>query len=118
MDDDPTLLDMVQAFLTSEGYTTSTCKDGTEALESISSDPPDLIILDLKLPDIDGYEICRRIRRNPELRDIPVIMLTGYTTVEDKIRGIEEGADDYITKPFNLSELKARVEMVLRRARR
>jgi len=118
VDDDPTLLDMVQSFLTNEGYNASTCKDGTEALERVSSDALDLIILDLKLPDIDGYEVCKRIRQSPGQGNIPIIMLTGYTTVEDKIRGIEEGADDYITKPFHLSELKARIEMVLRRFQR
>lgn len=118
VDDDLTLLDMVESFLTKEGYNTSTCKDGTEALERISSDAFDLIVLDLKLPDIDGYEVCKRLRQDPVRRHIPIIMLTGYTTVEEKIRGIEEGADDYITKPFNLGELKARIEMVLRRVQR
>ena len=118
VDDDPTLLDMVQTFLTDEGYKTSTCKNGTEALERIASGGLDLVILDLKLPDVDGYEICKKVRQDPDTEDLPIIMLTGYTTVEDKIRGIEGGADDYITKPFNLSELKARIEMVLRRAQR
>lgn len=118
VDDDPTLLDMVQTFLTDEGYKTFTCKNGTEALERIASGGLDLVILDLKLPDVDGYEICKKVRQDPDTEDLPIIMLTGYTTVEDKIRGIEGGADDYITKPFNLSELKARIEMVLRRAQR
>ncbi|MCK5119045.1 MAG: response regulator [Candidatus Latescibacteria bacterium] len=118
VDDDPTLLDMVRTFLTDEGYKTATCKNGTEALERIASGGLDLVILDLKLPDVDGYEICKKIRRDPDTEHLPIIMLTGYTTVEDKIRGIEGGADDYITKPFNLSELKARIEMVLRRAQR
>ena len=118
VDDDPTLLDMVQVFLTDEGYKTSTCDNGTEALERIASGGLDLVILDLKLPDVDGYEICKKVRQDPDTEDLPIIMLTGYTTVEDKIRGIEGGADDYITKPFNLSELKARIEMVLRRVQR
>ena len=118
VDDDPTLLDMVQVFLTDEGYKTSTCNNGTKALERIASGGLDLVILDLKLPDVDGYEICKKVRQDPDTEDLPIIMLTGYTTVEDKIRGIEGGADDYITKPFNLSELKARIEMVLRRAQR
>ncbi|RKY71340.1 MAG: hypothetical protein DRP97_02220 [Candidatus Latescibacterota bacterium] len=118
VDDDPTLLDMVRTFLTDEGYKTSTCKNGAEALERIASGGLDLVILDLKLPDVDGYEICKKVRQHPDTENLPIIMLTGYTTVEDKIRGIEGGADDYITKPFNLSELKARIEMVLRRAQR
>jgi CheY-like chemotaxis protein len=118
VDDDPTLLDMVQVFLTDEGYKTSTCNNGTKALERIASGGLDLVILDLKLPDVDGYEICKKVRQDPDTEDLPIIMLTGYTTVEDKIRGIEGGADDYITKPFNLSELKARIEMVLRRVQR
>ena len=118
VDDDPTLLEMVQSFLTDEGYKTATCNNGTEALERIASGGLDLVILDLKLPDVDGYEICKKIRQDPDMGNLPIIMLTGYTTVEDRIRGIEDGADDYITKPFNLSELKARIEMVLRRAQR
>ena len=112
------ILDTEQSFLTNEGCNVSTCKDGTEALARVSSEAFDLIILDLNLPDIDGYEVCKRIRQDPRLGDIPIIMFTGdYTAVEDKIRGIEEGADDYITKPFSPRELVARVRAVLRRVR-
>ncbi|MFH1006128.1 MAG: response regulator [Candidatus Latescibacterota bacterium] len=116
VDNDPALLGLMQSFLTDEGYRVSTCKDGTEALERAFTQAFDLIILDLQLPDMDGYEVCKRIRQNARLRNTPIIMVSGYyTDVQDRIRGIEEGADDCLMKPFDMGELKARIEMVLRR---
>ena len=91
--------------------------DGETALEKILYKPPDIIILDWMLPKLSGIELCRRIRKNKEHKNIPIIMLTAKGEEEDKLRGLETGADDYITKPFSVNELVARVKAVLRRIR-
>ncbi len=114
VDDDPTLADVVGRYLVRDGHQIECVQDGYEALRRIAEAPPDLVILDLMLPGIDGLEVCRRLRaRWP----IPVVMLTALGEEIDKIVGFETGADDYITKPFSPRELTLRVRSVLRRAR-
>jgi two-component system alkaline phosphatase synthesis response regulator PhoP len=87
-----------------------------EAIEKTRSEQPDLILLDLMMPGMDGIEVCKVLKEDPTTDDIPVIMLTAKGDIEDKIGGIETGADDYVTKPFDLGELKARIKMILRRS--
>ncbi len=89
--------------------------DGAEALEKVSNETPDLILLDLMLPKLNGYEVCMKLKENPATRHIPVIMLSAKGEIKDKVLGIEIGADDYVTKPFDLLELKARIRALLRR---
>ena len=114
VDDDPTLTDVVGRYLVRDGHQAEYAYDGLDALRRIEKAPPDLVILDLMLPGIDGLEVCRRLRaRWP----VPVIMLTALGENVDKIAGLETGADDYITKPFSPRELTLRVRSVLRRAR-
>src|SRR6187551_3134803 len=100
-------------YLKNAGYTVRTSATGGDALTQVAAEPPDLVVLDLMLPDIDGVEICRRIRQRS---DLPVLMLTARDEDVDKIIGLEVGADDYLTKPFNPRELVARVKAILRRA--
>lgn len=103
--------------LTKEGYEVKLCTDGDEGLMSLQEEAPDLLILDWMLPGVSGIEICRRTRARPEMRELPIIMLTARSEEEDRIRGLDTGADDYLTKPFSMTELLARVRAVLRRVR-
>jgi DNA-binding response OmpR family regulator len=112
VDDDPTVREVVINYLSKAGHTVSSAADGYAALASVAQSPPELIVLDLMLPGVDGLEVCRRVR---ESSDIPVIMLTAKGTVSDRVVGLEQGADDYVTKPFSPRELVLRVESVLRR---
>ena len=112
VDDDATVREIVITYLTAAGHTVTSASDGTEALESAASTPPELVVLDLMLPGVDGLEVCRRLR---ERSDVPVIMLTAKGTVGDRVVGLEQGADDYVTKPFSPRELVLRVDSVLRR---
>lgn len=112
VDDDVKTVELVKLYLTRDGYRVLTAYDGIEALRLAREGRPDLIVLDLMLPDIDGLEVCRVLRRES---DVPVIMLTARTTDQDKLTGLELGADDYVTKPFSPRELAARVRAVLRR---
>ncbi len=112
VDDDPQLIRLVRANLESLGYKVLVALEARSALELIDKEMPDMIILDIMLPEIDGYELCRRIR---EFSTIPIIMLTAKVEDADKIKGLKLGADDYLTKPFSAQELLARVEAVLRR---
>lgn len=114
VDDDPQLVRLVRANLESVGYRVVTAGDARAALESIEMETPDLIVLDIMLPETDGYELCQRIR---EFTSTPIIMLTAKVENSDKVRGLKLGADDYVTKPFNVQELLARIEAVLRRTR-
>ncbi len=114
VDDDPQLLRLVRANLESVGYRILVAMDARSGLELIDAEMPDLIILDIMLPGIDGYELCQRIR---EFSATPIIMLTAKVEDVDKVRGLKLGADDYLTKPFSVQELLARVEAVLRRAK-
>ena len=112
VDDEKELADLVEVYLKSDGYTVYKFYNGTDALKCIESTPLDLAILDIMLPDIDGFQICQKIR---EKFYFPVIMLTAKGTDGDKIMGLTIGADDYITKPFSPKELVARIKAVLRR---
>jgi DNA-binding response OmpR family regulator len=113
VDDDPLILRLVRTNLDKAGYKVLTAMNGEEALDTVASELPDLVILDLMLPKVDGYEVCRRIR---EFSLVPVVMLTAKGEQVDKLRGFEMGADDYLTKPFAPPELLARVQAVLRRS--
>jgi DNA-binding response OmpR family regulator len=99
-------------YLVAEGFTVETAVNGREALDKVRTTKPDLLVLDLMMPEIDGWEVCRRLRKES---DLPIIMLTARGDDVDKIVGLELGADDYMTKPFNARELVARVKAVLRR---
>ena len=113
VDDEKLLVKGIKFNLENDGYEVLTGSDGVEALEIASSQPVDLIILDLMMPRMDGLETCQRIR---EFSDVPIIMLTAKADDMDKLMGFEHGADDYLTKPFNILELKARVRALLRRS--
>jgi DNA-binding response OmpR family regulator len=112
VDDDVKTVELVRLYLDRDGYQVLTAYDGVEALRLARESFPDLIVLDLMLPDIDGLEVCRTLRHES---DVPIIMLTARTTDQDKLMGLDLGADDYVTKPFSPSELAARVRAVLRR---
>jgi two-component system, OmpR family, phosphate regulon response regulator PhoB len=117
VEDEAALVELLRYNLEKEGFRVSAAGDGEEGLASIADAKPDLVILDWMLPLVSGLEVCRQVRRKSETRDLPVIMLTARGEEGDRIRGLEGGADDYITKPFSPSELIARVRAVLRRAR-
>lgn len=116
VDDEPDLLELVEYNLREAGYTVSTAKDGASALAEVRRQRPDLILLDLMLPDISGTEVCKRLRRDPDTESIPIVMLTARGQEIDRVVGFELGADDYIVKPFSPRELVLRVGAVLRRA--
>lgn len=113
VDDDPTVSEVVAGYLTRAGFDVDVADDGPSAVARATAQPPELVVLDLMLPGMDGLEVCRRIR---EAGPLPVIMLTARGDEEDRILGLEVGADDYVTKPFSPRELVLRVESVLRRA--
>jgi len=113
VEDESSIASFVALYLKNAGYSVRTVAKGADALDQVSSDPPALTILDLMLPDIDGIEVCRRIRKTS---DVPILMLTARDEDVDKIIGLEVGADDYMTKPFNPRELVARVKSILRRS--
>ena len=112
VEDDRTLLEGLEYSLSKEGYTVSTATDGVEALEIARQERPELIILDIMIPELDGLEVCRILRR--EGMTMPILMLTAKVEEIDRVVGLEIGADDYITKPFSLRELLARVRAALR----
>jgi len=114
VDDEPNILEILEAYLIVKNYQVFRAVDGQEALETAATIRPDLIVLDLMLPDISGIEVCEKIR---ESSNAPIIMLTAKTTEQDILKGLQVGADDYLTKPFSPKELVARAETVLRRAR-
>jgi len=116
VDDDKSIVKVVRSYLEQAGYTVQTAYDGESALHALRSEKPDLVVLDLMLPDRDGWEITRLIRSDATLGAMPIIMLTARVEDTDKIVGLELGADDYITKPFNAREIVARVRALLRRA--
>lgn len=118
VDDQALMLRMIGLPLEQEGYTTVTAMSGAEALQKIQADRPDLVILDLMLPDTSGIDICRRIRQVPTLLDLPIIILSGQTDLSAKIQGLEAGADEYVTKPVDPKEMVARVRGLLARTQR
>src|SRR5437879_12297452 len=111
-DDEKTILQLARMYLQAEGFTVETAGNGREALDKVRTAKPDLLVLDLMMPEIDGWEVCRRLRKES---DLPIIMLTARGDDVDKIVGLELGAGDYMTKPFNARELAPRVKAVLRR---
>jgi DNA-binding response OmpR family regulator len=113
VDDDPTVAEVVTRYLEREGFAVEAAGDGLEALNRAAAGPPDLVVLDLMLPGLDGMEVCRRLR---EMAPIPIIMLTALGDESERVAGLEFGADDYIAKPFSPRELVARAKAVLRRA--
>lgn len=113
VDDEKPLAKALRFSLEKEGYQVDCAYDGEEALTRVEEEPPDLIVLDLMLPKVDGFEVCQRVRRN---HSVPIIMLTAKTEDIDKILGLELGADDYMTKPFNPRELVARIKAIFRRS--
>ncbi len=115
VDDEPDILELISYNLEKEGYSVTTVQTGEDALHSVRTNRPDVIILDLMLPGVDGVDVCRKIKRDPESRSIPVLMLTARTEDSDIVAGLEVGADDYITKPFSPKVLAARVRTALRR---
>jgi two-component system phosphate regulon response regulator PhoB len=117
VEDEDALGALLQYNLDKEGYRVAVATDGDEALVLIDEALPDLIVLDWMLPKVSGVEICRRLRARPETRNLPIIMLTARGEESDRIRGLDTGADDYIVKPFSMSELAARIRAVLRRIR-
>jgi two-component system phosphate regulon response regulator PhoB len=117
VEDEQALVTLLRYNFEAAGYEVATALDGDEALMAIAERRPDLIVLDWMLPSISGLEVCRQIRRKAETRDVPVIMLTARGEEADRVRGLDSGADDYVTKPFSPTELVARVRAVLRRSR-
>jgi two-component system phosphate regulon response regulator PhoB len=115
VEDEPALVTMLRYNLEKEGYRVCEASDGEEALTVVAENNPDLVVLDWMLPALSGIEVCRQIRRKPRTRDLPIIMLTARGEEADKVRGLNTGADDYLTKPFSLPELLARIKALLRR---
>jgi len=117
VEDEPAQLEILAYNLESEGFLVSRARDGEEALLLIREDVPDVIVMDWMMPHLSGIEVCRRLKSNPETRSIPVIILSARSEDEDKVRGLEIGADDYVVKPYSVVELMARVRTQLRRSR-
>ena len=117
VEDDPALAELLEYHFTAEGYVVASTPNGDEALLLAAEQAPDLVILDWMIEGTSGIEVCRRLRRNKETAHVPIIMLTAREIEDDRIRGLETGADDYITKPFSPRELMARVGAIMRRIR-
>ena len=115
VDDEPDIVELVTINLKKNGYRVKGFYDATSFIKYVKTDKPDLLLLDLMLPDVDGYEVCKYLRKDEKLQGLPIIMLTARAEESDKVIGLELGADDYITKPFSSRELIARVRAVLRR---
>ena len=115
VEDDPDLAASLTLALERDGFKVSRFATGREGLEGILESPPDLVLLDLNLPDLDGLGVCREIRGTAAVSDLPIIILTARVTESDRVLGLDLGADDYITKPFSLRELKSRIRALLRR---
>jgi len=117
VDDEEDILDLVDLSLTADGFDVITARSGPEALEKVKEEMPDLILLDISMPDMDGYEVMRRLKGDRRTSSIPIIMLTAASDKRDKVRSFSAGADDYVVKPFDADELTARIEAVLSRTR-
>ena len=117
VEDEPSLVELLSYNLERAGFAVAVARDGEEALLAMREKRPDVVLLDWMLPYVSGIEICRRMRRDSETRGVPIIMLTARGEEDDRVRGLDAGADDYITKPFSPGELVARVRAVLRRSR-
>lgn len=115
VDDDVKLVQLLKTYFDKEGFLTYSANDGLDALQIVREKKPDIMVLDLMLPGLDGWDVCRRIRRD---NDIPIIMLTARDEESDRLIGLEIGADDYVTKPFSPKEVVARAKVILRRSNR
>lgn len=118
VDDEENIQELIRLGLRYEGFQVESAADGLEGISAAQRLNPDLVILDLMLPGIDGLEVCRRLRANPTTQDVPILMLTAKDEVRDRVTGLDTGADDYLTKPFEFDELVARVRAILRRQQR
>jgi DNA-binding response OmpR family regulator len=118
VDDDPEVAKSIEASLRKHHYKVFVVYSGVEAIKEARRHPPDLIVLDVLMPDMDGLETCRQLRIDPALMDIPILFLTALGRPEDRVAGFRAGADDYLTKPFNLEELQLRIKAILRRVSR
>ena len=116
VEDEPPLVEVLRYNLEKEGYLVNVAENGAQALSKVHESPPDLVILDWMLPELSGIEVCRRLREDPDSREVPVIMLTARGEEADRVKGLASGADDYVVKPFSPAELLARVRAVLRRS--
>lgn len=114
VEDEPDILSLLEEHLGDDGYTVLTAATGTEAVMLAKADRPDLILLDVMMPGMNGFDVCNILRDQPETRDTPIIFLTAVAEASRKVMGLRLGASDYITKPFDLRELSARVEVALR----
>ena len=117
VEDEPAQRDVLRYNLEAEGYRTSAAEDGEEGLLSVDEDPPDVVILDWMLPKVSGIEVCRQLKTQKDTRGIAIIMLSARSEEVDRVRGLETGADDYVVKPYSVTELMARVRTQLRRVR-
>ncbi|MCD6302500.1 MAG: response regulator [Anaerolineae bacterium] len=118
IDDDPVFVEMLSFVLDHGGFRAMAAYNGAEGIKMLTSEPVDIVILDVMLPDMDGFETCRRIRNTPSVSDVPILMLSARTQVVDKLSGFESGADDYVAKPADPKEVMARLKALLARARR
>ena len=116
VEDEKPILTLLTYNLQKEGYKVSSSSNGEEALSSIKEKKPDLVLLDWMLPDLSGIDVCKSLRRDKNYKNLPIIMLTAKGEEEDKVKGLESGVDDYITKPFGFNELMARIKALLRRS--
>ena len=117
VEDEEDILDLIRHHLTKEGFAVATATNGLEAVKAIQRKPPDLILLDLMLPGLDGLEVCRQLKKDSKTAGVPILMVTAKDEESDVVTGLELGADDYIVKPFRMKELIARVRAALRRQR-
>jgi two-component system response regulator MprA len=118
VDDEQDITDFLRLGFENDGYEVETCATGLEALNAMERRTPELVILDVVLPLMDGLEVCRRVRRSARLEDVPILMLSARDALDDRVAGLEAGADDYVIKPFAYRELRARVRALLRRHER
>jgi DNA-binding response OmpR family regulator len=115
VEDEESLLKLESILLSSKGYDVTGVMDGKAALAQVAANPPDLVVLDIMLPELDGFEVCRQIKENPATKGIPVIMLTAKKNSQDYARGMEVGADAYITKPFKSAKVMETIETLLKK---
>ncbi|MBX2861587.1 MAG: response regulator transcription factor [Vampirovibrio sp.] len=116
VDDDPSIVELVKINLEMQGHQVFTAKDGIEGFAQVQQELPSLVILDVMMPEVDGYTVAQRIRKNKETEHIPILMLTALGVLDDKVKGFDAGADDYLVKPFDIPELLVRVRALLRRS--
>src|SRR4051812_25729330 len=114
VDDTPQNLELVEAILTAEGFEVRLAADGQAALEAVAASPPDCIVLDVMMPRVDGFTVCQRLKADRRTRTIPILLLTALSEVDDKVMGLEVGADDFLNKPVDQQELVARVRSLVK----